>query len=139
MDKQEKHTEDFLSQYINPERIEKAPEGFTSNVMTRIQVETEAVKIREKFRIRNIVPVISVTFILLLIISAFILPSGNNDMGILSSSKYFQNINLPVIKINFDSLFSNDLPAWSPYLLIGILILTILDKALYGLFHRKEE
>ena len=32
--------EDVLRQYINPERIEKAPEGFTSKVMTRIQVET---------------------------------------------------------------------------------------------------
>jgi|WetSurMetagenome_2_1015567.scaffolds.fasta_scaffold00629_7 hypothetical protein len=139
MSNQEKNKEDYLRQYINPERIEKAPEGFTSNIMTRIQVETELVKGRDKLRTRSIVPVISVTIIFLLIIAAFILPSGGNDTALLPGTKYFQNINLPVIKINLESLFSHDLPAWSPYLFIGILILTILDKALYGLFHRKEE
>ena len=42
MNNQEKYKEDLLRQYINPEKIEKAPEGFTSKVMTRIQLETLA-------------------------------------------------------------------------------------------------
>ena len=34
MNNQEKFKEDFLRQYINREKIEKAPDGFTSKVMT---------------------------------------------------------------------------------------------------------
>ena len=34
MNKSEKLHEDILIRYINPEKIEKAPEGFTEKIMT---------------------------------------------------------------------------------------------------------
>ena len=40
MNNQEKYKEDLLRQYIDPEMIEEAPKGFTSKVMTQIQLES---------------------------------------------------------------------------------------------------
>jgi hypothetical protein len=47
MNKQDQYEEDILRQYINPERIEKAPIGFTAKTMTRIRIETQSVKVPE--------------------------------------------------------------------------------------------
>ena len=68
MDKQEKHTEDFLSQYINPERIEKAPEGFTSKVMSIIETEKIPVRAAVKSKKRTPVPYIFSVFIIFMAI-----------------------------------------------------------------------
>jgi hypothetical protein len=46
----EEFKDDLLRQYITSERIEKAPEGFTSKVMTRIQVDTSPLMVAEKSR-----------------------------------------------------------------------------------------
>ena len=59
MDKQEKYSDDPLSSYINPERIEKAPEGFTARVMSAIETEIVQVKVTDKNRKRTLVPYIS--------------------------------------------------------------------------------
>ena len=39
MNKSEEFNEDILNRYINPEKIEKAPAGFTDRVMNSIQTE----------------------------------------------------------------------------------------------------
>ena len=42
MNKKEQYEEDLLRKFINPERIEKAPEGFTSKTLARIQIEAQS-------------------------------------------------------------------------------------------------
>ena len=58
MNSQKKYKEEVLRQYINPERIEKAPEGFTSKVMTQIQMERIPVRLAGRLRNKSLVPVI---------------------------------------------------------------------------------
>lgn len=136
MKKPDKYEEDILRQYIDPENIEKAPEGLTHKVMTRIRYETEPVGIKEPF-LKNIkIPMISGFVTLVLIITVFILP--NSESTLLPQLKFLKDINLPELKISFDSYFNFNPEALTTYLLAGIILLAIFDKALYGLFHRKS-
>ena len=79
MNNQEKYREDLLREYIAPDKSENAPEGFTSKVMTRIQLETSPLFSGAKSHARNLVPVISVTVVILLIASAFLIPVSKAD------------------------------------------------------------
>jgi hypothetical protein len=138
MSNNEKNRDDILRQYINHQMIEKAPEGFTSRVMTRIQIETEPITVTLKKQ-RNLVPVVSIVITLALILAAILLPSGAEEQGMLAGILNSQNINLPALSFNLDSLLHLNLPVWVPYLAIAILILTVFDRALYGIFHRSRE
>jgi hypothetical protein len=138
MNNQEKNKEDLLTQYINSEGIEHAPEGFTANVMTRIQMETNTVKVTGRLRNRNFVPVISSVVTILLIISAILIP-GNQTVSLASPvSELIKNIKISIPVIDISSIFSVNLPALLIYVFIGIFILTLFDRALYGLFHREK-
>jgi hypothetical protein len=139
MNYQEKYKEDLLRQHINPEMIEKAPEGFTSQVMTRIQAGTEPLKREVRESHKSIIPVISVSLTIILIISAYFTPSGSSDNSFLPGLKPDQIIDFSLFKVNLDTLFSYNMPALLPYLFISILILTIFDRALYKLFSRNKQ
>jgi len=138
MDKQEKYKEDLLRQYINPERIEKAPEGFTSKVMTRIQLETVPLKDAGRLRNKNLVPVISAAITILLIVAAFLIPGSETDLSALPVVELIKNIKVSWPEINLTSIFSFNLPALMIYVFIGILILTVFDRALNMLFHGEK-
>jgi len=138
MDKQEKYKEDLLRQYINPERIEKAPEGFTSKVMTRIQLETVPLKVAGRLQNRNLVPIISTGITILLIVLAFLLPGSEADSLSLPVINVLKNIKISLPQVNFTSIFSFNLPGLLIYVFIGILILTLFDRALNMLFHREN-
>jgi hypothetical protein len=136
MKKPDKYEEDILRQYIDPENIVKAPGGFTYKVMTRIRYETGPVGIKKPF-LKNIkIPVISGFVTLALIITVFILP--NSESTLLPQLKFLKDFNLPELKISFDSYFNFNPEALTTYLLAGIILLAIFDKALHGLFHRKS-
>ena len=79
MNNREKYNDDILRQYIGPERIEKAPEGFTSKVMTRIKIETIPSAVSVKSQKRNLIPVISAAVTLLLLAAAFLIPVSESD------------------------------------------------------------
>ena len=79
MNNQEKYNEDLLRQYIAPEKIENAPERFTSRVMTRIRLEKMPLLVPERWIKRNLVPVIFSAVTLLLIASAFLIPESQSD------------------------------------------------------------
>ena len=136
MDKQGKYTEDLLSQYIKPERIEKVPEGFTSKVMLLIEKEKVPVITAEKYRKRTLVPYIFSAFISVLIIVAFILPVSENKTFLIPGLEFIRNIKLTMPEIDFGDIFSINLPATMIYGLIGILLLSFLDKALFRVFHQ---
>lgn len=136
MNKQEKLKEDLLREFIYPESIEKAPEGFTSKVMTRIQMESVPLKQREKLQNRNLVPYVSVAVTLFLIFATFIIPTDKSDSLSLLLLEQFKNLKITVPAIDLKSIFSFSPPAIILYVLTGILILSLLDIALSGIFNR---
>jgi len=138
MNNQEKHTEDFLRQYIDPERIVKSPEGFTSKVMTRIQLEKQPSEVAQNVWRKNSVPVISGAVILLFLAAAFLMPGSESDSIALPVLKLFKNIKSSLPEVNFSSVFSLTLPSVLMYVFIGIFVLTLFDRALYGIFHREK-
>lgn len=138
MNNQEKFKEDLLRQYINPERIEKAPEGFTSKVMTRIQIEAAPLKAAARLQNRNLVPIISAGITILFIVVAFLLPGSEADSLALPVINVLKNIKISLPQVNFTSIFSFNLPGLLIYVFIGILILTVFDRALNMLFHREK-
>ena len=138
MDKQEKYKEDLLRQYINPDRIEKAPEGFTSKVMTRIQLETVPLKDAGMLQNKNLVPVISAAITILLIFAAFLIPGSETDLSAVPVVELIKNIKVSLPEINLTSIFSFNLPVLMIYVFIGILILTLFDRILNMLFHGEK-
>ena len=138
MNNQEEIKEDLLRQYINPESIELAPEGFTANVMTRIQTESRTVKVASRLRNRNYIPAISSIVTVLLILSAILIPGNQIDSLTKPLSELFENIRISIPVIDFSSIFSYNLPVLLIYVFVGIFILTLFDRALYGLFHRQK-
>ena len=138
MDKQEKYKEDLLRQYINPDRIENAPEGFTSKVMTRIQIETVPLKDAGRLQNKNLIPVISAAITILLIFAAFLIPGSETDLSAVPVVELIKNIKVALPEINLNSIFSFNLPALMIYVFIGIMILTVFDRALNMLFHREK-
>jgi hypothetical protein len=138
MNKQDKYDEDLLSRYINPEGIEKAPEGFTTNVMSLIKTENEPVKAEARPRKRSLVPVISGAVTVLLIVLVFLMPDNKSDLMTLPSLEFLKNITATLPEIDLISLFSSNIPVTLIYGLLGILILSLLDRALYGVFHKEK-
>ncbi|MCX6255538.1 MAG: hypothetical protein NTV31_13805 [Bacteroidia bacterium] len=136
MNNQGKNKEDILRQYIDPERIEKAPEGFTSQVMTRIQIEAVPLKVIGRLRNKSFVPVISTAVTILLMVAAFLIPGSESDSTILPGLKLIKNIKVSLPEIDLTSISRFNLPALLIYILIGILILTLFDRVLNVLFHR---
>lgn len=138
MNNQEKHTEDILRQYIDPEMIEKAPEGFTLKVMSRIQFEKQPMMVTQSFWRKNIVPLVSSAVVILLIVAAFLLPGNESDSMSLPVLKLLKKIQSSLPGINFSSVFRPTLPSILMYVIIGIFVLTLFDSALYRIFHREK-
>jgi hypothetical protein len=136
MNKHEINDEDLLRKFLNPEKIEKAPEGFTSKTITRIQIETQSAKFNQSFLVKNRVPVISAAITAGLIIAAIIIPAGETESVGSTVWKYLQGLEftLPVINNTYFREFI--LPGWVPYAMVGILLLGFFDRALFGLFHK---
>jgi hypothetical protein len=131
-----KFNEDVLRDHINPQMIEKAPEGFTMKVMSRINMEASPFKVNEKSWKRFLIPLISAGITLVLILAAFLLP-GDKSLAI-PGLKLIQDFSLPAFSFNFDALLKLNIPAWFPYIFIGILFLTIFDRGLSRLFYREK-
>jgi hypothetical protein len=139
MNKQLKFPDDPLKEFIINEKIENAPEGFTSNVMTRIQMESIAVQNAEKSKKRNLVPFISVVITLILIFATFIIPAGNSDSFSLLVLEQIKNIKTTFPVIDLKPIFSFSLSNILIYVFSGIFILTFFDRFLYEIFHRREK
>jgi len=139
MNNQEVCKEDLLRHFISPEKIEKAPEGFTSNVMTRVHLlETSPLIPAKRPWKKNLVPAISAAVIVLLIASALLIPGSQPDSLANPALSLFKNLKFSMPAINMSSIFRFTLPSVMIYAFIGILILTLFDRALYRIFHREE-
>jgi hypothetical protein len=128
MNKQEMNDDDLLRKFLNPERIEKAPEGFTSKTLTRIQIETQSAKMNKGFFVENRVPIVSAATTAGLIIAAIIIPAGETESVGSTIWKYLQDLEFTLPNLS--------LPGWVSYIMIGIFLLGLFDRALFGLFHK---
>jgi hypothetical protein len=138
MNEQKRYDEDLLSRYINPEGIEKAPEGFTAKVMAQIKPGIETVKATRGRNKISLIPIISCSITILLVLSVFIIPENKGDFMALPAMEFLKNIKSVLPEIDFTSFFRFSIPVTLAYGLIGILMLTLLDRALYGVFHREK-
>ena len=136
MNKQEMNDETLLRNYLNPEKIEKAPDGFTSKTLTRIQIETQSAKVNKGLLVKNRVPLISAAITAGLILTAIMIPAVETESVGSTVWKYIQDLEfrLPVINNNYFNDLS--LPGWISYAMIGILLLGFFDRALFGIFHK---
>jgi hypothetical protein len=139
MNRQEQYDEDLLRNYLNPEKIERAPEGFTSKTLTRIQIETQSKKGIKTFLVRNRVPLISVVVTAGLIFIALMLPSKETDVVGSAILKFFRNIEFTLPQIRLTDLKDLNLPGWISYAYLVILLLAFIDWALFGVFHRSSK
>lgn len=123
---------DDLMNYINPENIEKAPEGFASRVMTNVRMEP--VRLAGK---RNFVPYISLAVISVFMVTALLLP----DKGLLfpdlfSKINVLSNIHLTV---NLPELSRLKVPGIIVYVIAGIVLLSAFDGILRTIILRRKK
>ena len=137
MDKQEKYDEDLLKTFLNPDRIEKAPEGFTSKTLARIQIEKQSAGLTRSFRGKYLVPLASLAVCAALIIVSVVLPV--NDPGPADSViwRYLQNPGISLPALNNDFLQNLKVPGWIPYSFIGFFLLMFFDRILFGIFNKQ--
>jgi len=130
MNKQEINDEDLVRKFLNPDKIERTPEGFTSKTLTRIRIETQSEKADKGFFARNRVPVISAVITAGLIIAAILLPAG--ETGSIGSAiwEYFRDIELTLPGLS--------LPTWAIYAMIGVFVMGFFDVVLSGIFHKEN-
>jgi len=138
MNNREKYNDGNLRQYISPENIEKAPEGFTSKVMTRIKTETIPLVVSGKSQKRNLVPVIYAAVTLFLLAAACLIPVSESDSMTITAFRLLAIIKSSLPELNLSSIFRLTLPSIMMYVFIGILVLTLFDRALYRIFHREK-
>lgn len=138
MNKQEMNDDILLRKYLNPEKIEKAPDGFTSKTLTRVQIETQSAKVNKGFLIKNRVPIVSAAITAGLILAAIIIPAGETESVGSSVWNYIQSLEFTMPAINNNFFNDLSLPGWFSYSLIGILLLGFFDRALFGIFHKEK-
>ena len=138
MNKQEKYINDPLRHYINPEMIDKSPEGFTDRLMISIKAEPLMHNSSKKLSDRSLVPFISTAVILALILAAFLIPGSHGNSSAIPGADIFNNIKISLPSIDLIDIFNLQLPATVLYALTGIIILTLLDRFLGLYFHREK-
>lgn len=131
-------TEDHLKMFLNPGMIEKAPDGFTKKIMNMVSAEEEPVRSVNRLRKKSLVPYISAAVTISLVLLTFILPYNKQDSSVFRMPDFFKNYKISLPEIDITSIFRFDLPVLLAYILIAVLILSLFDRALYGLFHEKN-
>jgi hypothetical protein len=139
MKKLDQYNDDIMREFLNPEMIEKAPEGFTLKTMTRIQIDTQTEMARYGFFVRNRVPLISTLITAGLIIAAILIPANETDSVGSAVWKFFLDLEFSLPRIGNTHLDNLNLPGWINYAIIALFLLAFLDKALSGIFHRERE
>jgi len=139
MNNKELENDDLLRHYVNREGIEKAPEGFTAKTMTRIQIEAIIYPGQRSFRVKSFVPAVSVIVTSVLIIAALFLPAGQYEKPLLPVGNYINTFIAGLPEISVAPLDIASIPAWLPYMFIGIILLALFDRALSGFFHREKK
>jgi|GEM_PF-730131 len=138
MNKEEIINDDLLRKYMNPGKTEQAPEGFSAKTMARIMIEKQSVPAKEKFFLRNRVPLISSAVVILLTICAIFVPSGEGGSLGTAVWSYFGEIKIALPAIDNSYFDNSGLPQWLNYGILIILFLAFFDRALYTFFSRRD-
>lgn len=133
MEKQGKFDEDVLRIYLNPQRIEKAPEDFTASTMKMVEAESKSLRAFTKQIFRINIPVISAAIVLILIVIATLIPEKTSVFDTISSNFKFE-----IFKLELPDSMNFSLPSWIPWLIAVVFVLFLFDKILIRFFHGKE-
>lgn len=127
MRREEDFRRDVLKEYLDHSKIEKAPEGFTSKVMSHIYMQAKPVR-HEK---RSFVPLVYAGITGLLILAAFLLPEG---------SLKFPEFALPdKFRITFPQIGEGlKITPLMIYITGAAILLFIFDSGLKNLFRREN-
>lgn len=125
--KKDELKEDILRQYIDAEDIVKAPEGFSSQVMSRIYMEAKPVRSENKM----VVPVVSsMVFIMLTAVTLLVTERTLN----LPDINWPDNFNF-----SFPELGSSlKLPHITLYAIAGIALIILIDSVFIAAIRRKK-
>ncbi len=132
------HNEDPLREYLDHEGIEKAPEGFTGNTMTRIGMEAGAVSFRRGILMQNRIPLVAGLVILLLVITAVVVPVDQTDTVFSTVIKAVNNLRMSMPDLNIFKGINVSIPGWTLYGLFSIILIGVVDRGLFRLFHKTE-
>lgn len=127
MRREEEFERDVLKEYFDKTAIGKAPEGFTSKVMSHIYMQIKPVK-HEK---RSPVPYIYIGMTVLLVIASFFLPAGTLK---------FPELTLPD-KLQFTFPQLGESFSTTPliiYIVAAVILLVVFDSGLKTLFRREK-
>ncbi|HLN19968.1 MAG TPA: hypothetical protein VK213_02695 [Bacteroidales bacterium] len=127
MNKDDRFHDDRLREFIDPLKIEKAPEGFSPKLMSMIYLESPDVRKERK----TPVPYISGIIIVVFTAAAFMLPESSFPISLFGRPLNF-HIQLPELKFSFE------MPDLIIPVLTGIVLLVIFDIVLKGLFNRRK-
>jgi hypothetical protein len=134
----QEYNEDRLKDYIYPEGIEKAPEGFTAKIMSRIQLEPVTVKPRERAGRLRLVPLISVAVTLILVAAAVFLPDKSSASTSGPISDFMKNIYLHLTSVDISSHIKFNIPVTFVYISVAVFMLSFFDRVLNVFFHRDK-
>jgi hypothetical protein len=139
MEKYDEYDEDTLRKYLSSEKIEKAPEGFTSKTMARIRIEGKSVRAYDGIFRRNRILIVSAAVTLLLIAGAVLIPASEPDSVFSVILGYINKIGNLISGISPSPNPDFKLPDWTLYSIIGIALVGLLDRFLFSVFHREEK
>jgi hypothetical protein len=138
MDEQDKYDEDLLRKFINPGKIEKTPDGFTSKTLTRIQIEAQTTGAKKGFFIRNRVPLISAVIIIVLFVAAIAIPANETESVGSTLWKYVQDLKFSLPMIDDSYFLDLSLPVWTKYAVVLLFVLAFFDRILFRIFHKEH-
>lgn len=136
MNQKDLYEDDLLRKFINPEKIEKAPEGFTSKTMTRVLIETNEYTLKSGILNKYLVPIISVLLTAGLIIIAVVIPSGTTGIAGSLLDKYLGNFKFQLPASINEYITTPRLPEWTAYAFIAFLLLVLFDRVLFRFFRK---
>lgn len=117
--------DDVLRKFLKGTDIQKAPEGFSSKVMSHIYMEVKPVRPERNY----LIPVVFGSVFALLTIAALFVPE---------SSFNFPEIRLPEnINFTFPELWSAvNIPHIFTYIVAGVIVIAVFDSGLKTLFRK---
>ena len=139
MDKRNIYEEDILKDYIDPQRIERAPEGFALKTMARIRIEEGASPVKNRIRIPNLIPLITVLVGAILTASVVLAPEKNTGSLFSRFAEKLGVDSLAFPLADIDLLPSLNIPSLVLYVTTGIIILALFDGLLSVFFHRQRK
>lgn len=130
---------DPLGSYLNREKIEKAPEGFSEKIMTLIRVEQSPERVISKFRNSIMVPLISAVITVGLIVFSLLYSSPAESPAFTAIKQFLSYISIKLPEIKIDALSGFTIPTIVIYVAVGFLALSLFDRVLHRVFHRSKK